>query len=701
MSFNKKNFSFLYLVSNIWVISFLIAFIIFNLIPDFSSKYDLTLLKTHKNSKDKLLTFFEDIDNDGVKEKFDIRNFRDLFAICIYYKDMSSVGQQYNLYGHIPIQYNLNIPVFCDLNNDNYKEVSIFTQKDDSIFINIIDFHSTSNILRTRFITKIGFDNIKKDFVLRPVIAHDYNGDSIPEVYFIIHGGYALYPRKIFAYDYKNDSLFTSINSGTQHYITTNYTKNNKLNLYSTTRGTSNCKEGFPYEYFDTCAWLFRFNDKLEFNAKPIPFSNNHSTINGPYFYKNETHFYTINNSGDSIKNYFFKIDKNGNITNKVNTFDFYKYGKMKKLIINNETHFILNCLENNLLKTYEYNPEKMILEESIITKKMKKLIFTQVEIDDIPNAFLTFDYTTQKYSLSLENIDHSVDFGNDIYVKIFNLYFQTNNIPEGKIIVVTNKAFIYTYLLSTNIYYPLRFLLFILIYLISAFLISLPLAYYKIRLKKEETFKMEISSLNMKLINSQLDPHFIFNIINTISSKILKAEKLEAYDLLNSFSRLLRSVLMFSEKSSWKLKQEIDFTSDYALLMQARFNNNFEFILNLDEKLKIDSIIVPRHILQIFIENSIKHAFDETCEVCIIKIDIKFDNEIVEIIISDNGIGKEKAMKIQKKSENRSGLGMKLIEKKISLFNKSHDNNISYICVDNKDKYNTSGTTIIINIPL
>ena len=256
-------------ISSPWLLAILPSIVIIFLLPNLIYPYQLSLKRTVDNRKTKLLTFFEDLDLNGIKEKIDILNYRGKFACCYIYANNISLKKQFNFHGKIPQQENLTMPVFCDVNKDGVKEVLIFTQNEDSLFINAIDLSQQKVILNGRFVSKIGMVPNLRDFVLRPIINYDNNNDSVPEIYFLLNGCYSLYPRKIMAYDYKNDRIFSSINTGSQHYVTPVKTVNNKLYFISTTPATDNCPSDFAYPYSDSCAWIFGFNDRLEFIFKP------------------------------------------------------------------------------------------------------------------------------------------------------------------------------------------------------------------------------------------------------------------------------------------------------------------------------------------------------------------------------------------------------------------------------------------------
>lgn len=698
--YKKYRFIFILFISSALVLAIIPATVISLLMPDMVSKYKLELKQSYDRADTKLLTFYEDLNSDGKKEKIDILNYRGRFASCLYNENDGSLLGQFNFYGSIPGQENLSIPIFNDINKDGYKEMFLFTQKADSLFINAVDFSTLEVILYGRFVSTIGNGNGITDFVLRHIINHDYNGDSIPEIYFLLNGGYALYPRKIMAYDYINDTLISSINTGSQHYVTSVTLPNNELVLISTTPGSDNCPADFPYPYRDSCSWLFGFNDRLEFIFDPIPFPGKTCSVNGPILINDEFHYYILNEGGVEQKNYFLSVNLQGDIYKKQEILNLDQIEKLMPITVNNKKHYILHCIQNNLFKVYEYNPNELKLEQTNFTRNIPDVSLVPFEMDKNETAFLAYNFRTNISSLLLDDLKREVSFNSRLYIKPYNLYVQTQKIDEGKIIIVTDRKYLYTFLLTKNIYFPFRLLIFLVIYALCTGFIFLVQYLHQRRVRNREKLQKEIASLQLQLINSQLDPHFTFNALNTVSAKILKGERYEAYDLMNSFSNIMRSAMLFSEKESWSLEEELKFTNDYLSLMKVRFAPRFNFSIESGENIKLNKMFIPRLLVQNFAENAVKHAFTNINYPGFLTISIYQIDHSIEIQLTDNGIGREKAKINADASSNKSGKGITLNRKQLEIFNKLHLTSIHFVIEDIYTKDVASGTRIKITIP-
>lgn len=140
-----------------------------------------------------------------------------------------------------------------------------------------------------------------------------------------------------------------------------------------------------------------------------------------------------------------------------------------------------------------------------------------------------------------------------------------------------------------------------------------------------------------IKALEAQINPHFLYNTLDTINWKAIEQEEYEISTMINSLAKILRYAVKNSN-GLVTIRQELDWVKQYIYLQQSRLNVPFEFILNVDES-ALDYML-HKLIFQPFLENSIIHGFDNTTKKCILKIEIKDEGDLVRIIISDNGNG-------------------------------------------------------------
>ena len=221
-----------------------------------------------------------------------------------------------------------------------------------------------------------------------------------------------------------------------------------------------------------------------------------------------------------------------------------------------------------------------------------------------------------------------------------------------------------------------------------------------KSNLKVQYALKQkETAELKMTALQSQMNPHFLFNCLNSINNFILKNEKEEASDYITSFSKLVRKILKNSESLEISLFEELEVLEMYVSLEKTRLLGGFSFIKEIDESLNIHEIMVPPLFLQPFIENSIWHGLAGKVGEKEIVISIKKEAFDLVITVEDNGIGIDsEVMEQNRVSSKRKFFGSYATEKRIKLM---HPKNSVKISTSNISSNTDSGTRVEIVFPL
>ncbi|HSH65944.1 MAG TPA: histidine kinase, partial [Bacteroidia bacterium] len=225
--------------------------------------------------------------------------------------------------------------------------------------------------------------------------------------------------------------------------------------------------------------------------------------------------------------------------------------------------------------------------------------------------------------------------------------------------------------------------------------------------IQKKEAEKLRINKLlseyQMKALTAQMNPHFIFNAINSIQNFIIQNHSTLAYDYLIKFSKLIRLVLNNSKDNEISIQQELEMLALYIELEQLRFENSFEYHLQVSPDIDIDSLMIPGLLLQPYIENAIWHGLMPLKnKKGAISLTIKNEKDCLKITISDNGVGRKASDQIKKKIVHRShkSVGMELTGKRIELF--GQENKFSIQIIDNYDDNGiATGTTVEIILPM
>jgi tetratricopeptide (TPR) repeat protein len=187
---------------------------------------------------------------------------------------------------------------------------------------------------------------------------------------------------------------------------------------------------------------------------------------------------------------------------------------------------------------------------------------------------------------------------------------------------------------------------------------------------QKEAEYKAEVADTEMKALRAQMNPHFIFNSLNSISDYISRHDVKTANYYLGKFAKMMRMILENSEHKQVCLEDDLKALELYMQLEALRLNNKFEYQIKVDEEIDQENTMVPPLILQPFVENSIWHGIAQNEGKGKILIEIKKENEMINCMVEDNGIGRKKI--VDKKNENaKKSFGIKITKSRIEMMNK------------------------------
>lgn len=243
------------------------------------------------------------------------------------------------------------------------------------------------------------------------------------------------------------------------------------------------------------------------------------------------------------------------------------------------------------------------------------------------------------------------------------------------------------------------KWMLFSVIAISVLLLLILILVLHQNRIKAER----KVAKFKQKLLRSQMNPHFIFNSLTSIQNFILEHDDIKASVYLARFSDLVRNILSNSQVELIHLEEEVNTLENYLELQKIRFPEKFEYHINIDERLNLESINIPPMLTQPFIENAIEHGFKEIGYCGEINVNFKLHDAWLSIQISDNGIGRRKSykMKSQQEMEHQS-MATIITAERIKTINKKLKNKIQFEIIDLKDQLGIgTGTSVIFEIPL
>lgn len=218
-------------------------------------------------------------------------------------------------------------------------------------------------------------------------------------------------------------------------------------------------------------------------------------------------------------------------------------------------------------------------------------------------------------------------------------------------------------------------------------------------RIHKRLALQNQLRQLEMKALKAQMNPHFVYNALNSIQSLVID-NKQEALDYMVKFSRLLRQVLNHSEQNVVSLEKELEALKLYIELESLRLQYQLNYSLTVDENIVPEKESIPPMILQPFVENALWHGLSDKAGEKKLTVNITCNDEWLFCEIADNGVGREYADKKSRSASYREGpRGMEITVNRLTLYNGSNTTDSIMI----KDAINTDGspggTTVVIKI--
>ncbi|AZQ59064.1 sensor histidine kinase [Maribacter sp. MJ134] len=210
---------------------------------------------------------------------------------------------------------------------------------------------------------------------------------------------------------------------------------------------------------------------------------------------------------------------------------------------------------------------------------------------------------------------------------------------------------------------------------------------------------KLANNLLALKSLRSQMNPHFIFNALNSVNNYIAKSDERSANRYLSEFSTLMRSVLENSEEDFIPLAKELQLLELYIKLEHSRFPDKFDYEIKIDDNIDISSFQIPPMLLQPYIENAIWHGLRYKKEKGVLKVNVTSKSErALEISISDDGIGRKKSAELktanQKKQKSK---GMGNIKQRVAILNDMYKDKVAVVITDLMES--GQGTRVIFTI--
>lgn len=221
-------------------------------------------------------------------------------------------------------------------------------------------------------------------------------------------------------------------------------------------------------------------------------------------------------------------------------------------------------------------------------------------------------------------------------------------------------------------------------------------------RKHQAETERLELEHAlrqsTLRAIRSQMNPHFLFNALNTIQAYIFSDDKKNAASYLGKFSKLTRLILEMSEREEVSLEEEIQSITLYLELEKSRFGEDFHFAVEVGPGISPTTIRIPSMIIQPYVENAVKHGLLHKSGPKSLKVSFGIERDMLVIQVEDDGIGRKRSAELNRlRQERHQSFAVQANAKRIDILNLGQNR----IGVDYTDKEEPTGTRVTITLPL
>ena len=208
---------------------------------------------------------------------------------------------------------------------------------------------------------------------------------------------------------------------------------------------------------------------------------------------------------------------------------------------------------------------------------------------------------------------------------------------------------------------------------------------------------------LELKALRSQMNPHFIFNSLNSIQYFVLKNEPKEAYTYLTKFSSLMRMILQNARVKYISLHEEYEWLSTYLELEKLRMEQQLDFSITIDESLDPKRTFVPSMLVQPYVENAIVHGLLPKQNNRVLTIRFTRKNKNLQCVIEDNGIGRDKSAELNaQRTKKHKSQGIRVTSERLKVLTQDRDESPEFFIKDLFDENGeASGTRVTLILPI
>jgi hypothetical protein len=679
------------------ILAFPVAVAFILILPDVFNKYTLKPISEKFLEPRTNIEHF-DLDHDGISEWYYAGdNTKNGSCIVIYNK--SGPYFQWNFRGaFLPKRHKC---ITGDTDNDGVDEIYSFTYSADSLLLSGIDPRKKGEfIVSNRFLIHFPLVGDQSDVGFNLISLSDLNGDQRKEIIFSLSVGYGLKPRRVFAYDIVNDSLFSSPELGGHigPFSVEDIDGDGNVEIAVSNYGPGNITDkSLPMQ--DTSAYLIVLNNNLKLLFAPIAMPGRYNgmgnqlvQLDGDWKLVSFWGYYSQSKENPRLRIYNLKGEL---MKEHIFSSNYKGVGYSVMPIPDQERGFrLLLSPSEGVPLVFDNNLNQLNYE--LPATGNSDVIFADLDQDGLKEII----YRTTKlgeWIILRNNLMNPVFFNTELSTDVTpKIYHILNGTDKPKFCFqVNNHQYIMEY--GFNPMFNLRYPLYLGIYLFILGFILVIRRIQRAQIQWKYETEQKMAELQLLSLRNQMDPHFTFNVLNTIGSVILQNKSDESYELLMKFSRMIRTTINSANKVCRPLEEELGFVNNYLELQQFRHKDYFTYQIVVNPEVNTQHP-VPKMILQTYVENALKHGLVPKKEGGVLMVEIILRSNCLELSVTDNGIGRQQA---EVNGTVSTGVGLSILNQYYQVLNRENTRPITEEFIDLKDEWgNPSGTRVEVCIP-
>lgn len=640
--------------------------------------------------------YYFDLDGDGSSEEIAVDDHPPLLKIMLISRNR--IAGQYNLRSQPLSQDFINAG---DYNRDGLKELYVFTVRRDSLLLSIFAPFADEPVIQ---LERPFFFNDTITFEADIPLVHflgfmEQDSGANRPFFFAVNTGFSTRPRGFFKYNIERDALIESPLSAASvhHPVFMELLEDSSSNIILSTTAPANLSYEFPYR--DHSVWLMMLDEKLEFAFKPVEFPESPASLQVLPLKVNERNglvaFYHQFGK-DTIQSSLILFDSNGKLLKSRPVVPQDRYNDYL-MVDHSGTNPAIGLMDARHRTITRFNPDLEETGREEVPALLNAKLIKDGDLDGDGNTEYMFlgekSGTMVAFREGLTD-PVMIDMEQDQYPQHISQVIR-----EGtSLFYMQFSGYGYMLKYKRNPFHVLTYPTLIGIYLGISLLVLLVFRLQKYRAEVRFLTERKINELQIRNLKNQIDPHFTFNILNSIGSMYaLETDKNKAYELFVRYSKLLRYSLKNSDKVSIPIDEELQFVRNFIELEQSRIHPEFSWEIQVEEDVDLTRPI-PRMIIHSFVENAIKHGILQAQEQGSLLISVARVRNAIEISIRDNGPGPRSGNRHQRYS---SGKGLKIIDELVLLFHKLEGIRIRYDLHDLSEiEPGQTGTLAVVTIP-